>query len=42
MFISELEKEKSLWNKMSDISKNCHAKKKSFKRLPELFEGSGN
>ena len=39
MFISEFEKEKSLWNVMSAIYKNRDAKTTSFKRLPELFEG---
>ena len=28
MFISEFEREESLWNVMSEMSKNCHAKKK--------------
>ena len=40
IFISEYEKEESLWNVMTAIYKNRDAKKKtSFKSLPELFEG---
>ena len=33
MFISEFEKEESLWNVMSKINKSHNAKKASFKRL---------
>ena len=39
MFISEIEKEESLWNVMSKtmVKPRC-AKNASFKRFPELFE----
>ena len=42
MFISKLENKDTLCNVMSEIYKNGDAKKASFKRLPELFEMSGN
>ena len=42
MFISEFENKESFINVMSEIYKNDDAKKASFKRLPELFEMSGN
>ena len=42
MFIPEFEKMESLGNVMSEIYKNGDAKLASFKRLPELFEVSGN
>ena len=38
IFISELEKEESLWDVMSEIYKNRDVKKASFKRFPEVFE----
>ena len=40
MFISEFENKISLGNVVPEI--NGHAKKASFKRLPELSEMSGN
>ena len=42
MFISEFENKESFVNVMSEIYKNDDAKKATFKRLPELFEMSGN
>ena len=42
MFISEFEKEGSLWNVMSEIFKNRDALKASFRRFPELFEMISN
>ena len=38
MFISEFEKEEGLWDAMSKMSKNCHAKKNK----PQKIEKSGN
>ena len=42
MFMPEFEKEENLWNVISEMSKNRDAKRASFKRLPKLFEMSGN
>ena len=42
MFISEFQKDESLWNVISEMSKNRDPKKARFKRLPELFEMGGN
>ena len=39
MFISQFEKQESLWNVKSEIYKNRNGKKTTFQRLPELFEG---
>ena len=43
MFISEFENKESFWNVEHEIYKNRDAKKKkTFKRLPDLSEMSGN
>ena len=33
MFISDFEREESLWNVMSGMSKNRHAKKSKFQKI---------
>ena len=42
MFISEFDNKENLCNVMPEIYKNGDAKKASLKRLPQLFEMSGN
>ena len=37
MFISEFEKEESFCNVMSEISKNCDAKKRKFQKISSII-----